>query len=194
MKVVVIIISAVLIALIAVQVFAWSSQQRTESYPYTLIQKYDSFETRAYDSSLFISVTLPPSSYKSASSKGFSILANYIFGGNKENKKIAMTTPVAMSMEDSMTMMFMVPKKYSQGNAPAPNEEKIKFKKEPAKNVAVIRFGGWANDARIEQYKALLISELAKEGIAHTNHFFFLGYNPPYEMVNRRNEVMVEIL
>jgi hypothetical protein len=32
-----------------------------------------------------------------------------IFFGNKENEKIAMTSPVTMSLEDSMTV-FMVPK------------------------------------------------------------------------------------
>jgi hypothetical protein len=38
--------------------------------------------------------------FKEASSQGFSILAGYIFGGNKENEKIAMTSPVTMSLED----------------------------------------------------------------------------------------------
>jgi hypothetical protein len=60
---------------------------------------------------LFTAVKLSTKEFKEASSQGFSILAGYIFGGNKENEKIAMTSPVTMSLEDSMTVMFMVPKK-----------------------------------------------------------------------------------
>jgi hypothetical protein len=37
------------------------------------------------------------------------------------------------------------------------------------------------------------MDELAKAKIAHTNAFTFLGYNPPFEVVNRRNEVVVEL-
>ena len=32
---------------------------------------------------------------------------------------------------------------------------------------------------------------LAKEKLQHTNKFTYLGYNPPYELFNRRNEVVV---
>ena len=129
--------------------------------------------------------------FKKASSQGFSILAGYIFGGNKTNEKIAMTSPVSMSLEDSMTMMFMVPKKFSKENLPKPNQSEIKFHEEPAKTVAAITFGGWANSKKIEIYKNKLKASLNTLGISYTNHFYFLGYNAPYEVFNRRNEVTV---
>jgi hypothetical protein len=52
----------------------------------------------------------PQKEFKQASSQGFSILAGYILEEIKRNEKIAMTSPVTMSLEDSMTVMFMVPK------------------------------------------------------------------------------------
>jgi len=90
-------------------------------------------------------------------------------------------------------MMFMVPKKYKKESLPQPNQSQIEFREEPAKVVAAITFGGWADDERIAEYKQKLITALDKEGIAYTNKFYLLGYNPPFELVNRRNEVIVEL-
>ena len=96
-----------------------------------------------------------------------------------------------MSLEDSTTMMFMVPKSFNKNTLPIPNQSEIKPKEEPEKQVAVISFSGWANDKKIEKYKQKLIKALKKEGILYTNKFCFLGYNPPYEVFNRRNEIIV---
>ena len=104
-----------------------------------------------------------------------------------------MTSPVTMSLEDSMTMMFMVPKKLKKESLPQPDNSKIEFKEVPKKTVAAIRFGGWANDKKIKQYKQKLISALKEKEIAYSNNFFFLGYNPPYEIFNRKNEIIVEL-
>lgn len=190
----VLIIFAVLILLFAIiQIYAMSSRTSIENYPYTVVKKFDDFEIRNYEASLFTSVKLGTSEYESASSAGFSVLGGYIFGGNEKNEKIAMTSPVAMSLEDSMTMMFMVPKDYKKENLPKPNSSDIEFREEPAKTVAAIRFGGWANTKNIEEYKVKLTNALDREGIEYTNRFFLLGYNPPYDLVNRRNEVIVEL-
>ena len=104
-----------------------------------------------------------------------------------------MTSPVSMSLEDSVTMMFMVPNKLIKENLPQPDESKIKFKEEPSKTLAAISFGGWANDEKIEEYKQKLMSALDAEGISYSNKFYFFGYNPPYEVFNRKNEIVVEL-
>ena len=183
----------IILVFIAIQLFAMSGQRNIETYPYTVIKKYDAFEVRSYEATLFSTVELPGNSYKGASNKGFSILAGYIFGGNDKSEKIAMTSPVAMSLEDTMTMMFMVPKKYNKETLPKPNESKIEFKEEPAKIVAAITFGGWASDEVIEKYKQELKAALDSKGIKYTNRFYFLGYNPPFEVLNRKNEIIVEL-
>lgn len=175
------------------QIFSAKSQRDIETYPYELVNSFETFEIRNYEASLFTSVRIPSNEYKKVSSTGFSILANYIFGNNKEKQKIAMTSPVAMTLEDTVTMMFMVPKEMNRDNLPQPNNSDIKFVEEPAKTVAVIRFGGWADDTKINKYKQQLIAALDEKGINHTNKFYFLGYNPPYEILNRRNEIMVEL-
>lgn len=169
------------------------SQRNIETYSYSVEKKYDAFEIRNYAASLFTSVKLNTKDYSTSSSKGFSILAGYIFGGNDKKQKIAMTSPVAMSLEDSITMMFLVPKQYKKDALPQPNQSQIKFREEPAKRVAAITFGGWANDDKIAEYKAELMAALDAENIKYSNHFYFLGYNPPYEVFGRKNEIIVEL-
>ncbi|HCD68095.1 MAG TPA: soul heme-binding protein [Bacteroidetes bacterium] len=190
MKILFAITVTITLIFIIIQLFAKKSQQGIETYPYTVLKTYDGFEIRQYESRLFTSVKLTSNDYSKVSSKGFSILAGYIFGGNETNEKITMTSPVAMSLDDSMTMMFMVPKD-SENKLPKPNDNQIQFKEEPAKKVAAITFGGWANQEKIDQYKTQLIEALKAQNIAFTDQFYFLGYNAPYETSNRRNEVIV---
>ena len=193
MKIILIIAGFILMGVVVVQLFAFKSQRNIETYNYIVQKKYDSFEIRTYEKTLFTTVQLPTSDFKNSSGKGFSVLAGYIFGGNDRNEKISMTSPVAMSIEDSMTMMFMVPKKYSLDELPKPNNSLITFQEVPSKTVAAIRFSGWANDLKIEKYKRELILSLEKEGINYNDQFYFFGYNAPYELFNRRNEIIVEL-
>ncbi|MBT3740581.1 MAG: heme-binding protein [Polaribacter sp.] len=193
MKILLTIFGVILLIFIIVQLFAINGQKNIETYSYVVTKKYDAFEIRNYEASLFTYVKLSGNKYRDESSKGFSILAGYIFGGNEKNEKIAMTSPVAMSLEDSMTMMFMVPKKFKKETLPKPDQSEIKFQEEPKKTVAAITFSGWANDEKIEKYKQKLKSALEAKEIPYTNRFFFLGYNPPYEIFNRKNEIIVEL-
>jgi hypothetical protein len=193
MKIVMILLVVILTLFTSVQIYFLSGQRNIESYPYVVKKKYKRFEIRSYETTLFTSVKLSTKGYKNSSRKGFSILARYIFGNNERNEKIAMTSPVTMSLGDTMTMMFMVPKKFNKNMLPRPNQSDIEFKEEPAKTMAAIRFSGWANDTKIEKYKQQLISALDAEGIKYANRFYFFGYNAPYELFNRKNEILVEL-
>lgn len=193
MKTTIIIISILLLIAIA-QVSISKSTQQTEQYSYKVIKSFDKFEIRKYDAALFSSVVLNKKGYKQSSSEGFGILAGYIFGDNESNEKIAMTSPVLMELGDTAKMMFLVPKKYSLENLPNPKNNKIVFEKQEEKIIAAIRFDGWADDEKIEKYKTILRDELVKEKLSFRDKFMFLGYNPPYEVMNRRNEVVVELV
>ena len=193
MQILLILLGVILIAFVVIQLFAFNSQRNIETYTYVVDKKYDTFEIRSYEATLFTSVKLSTKGYKNSSSKGFSILAGYIFGNNERNEKISMTSPVTMTLEDSMTMMFMVPKELKKEMLPKPDQSLIEFKEEPAKTVAAISFNGWANDKKIEKFKQELKSALEAEGITYSDRFYFLGYNAPYEVFNRKNEVIVEL-
>ena len=193
MKIAIIALGVILLAFICIQLYFIHLQRNIETYPYVVKKKYQQVEIRSYETTLFTSVRLSTKGYKNSASQGFSILAGYIFGNNERNEKIAMTSPVSMSLEDTMTMMFMVPKKFKKDMLPKPNQTGIEFTQEPAKNLAAITFSGWANDTKIEKYKQDLKAVLDAEGIKYTNQFYFFGYNAPYEVFNRKNEVIVEL-
>ncbi|TBN03980.1 heme-binding protein [Hyunsoonleella flava] len=194
MKTILIILGALGLIFVIVQViYYYKIQSNIETYPYEVVKDYDTFEIRNYEASLFTSVKLNEGNYKETSSKGFSVLAGYIFGDNKKNEKIAMTSPVAMTIEDNSTMMFMVPGKFNKEDLPEPTNNAITFKEMPAKKVAAITFGGWANDEKINEYKEKLVAALKASNIKHTNNFYFFGYNAPFEIIKRKNEVIVEL-
>ena len=193
MKIILSIFGIILILFVISQLFFLNSQRNIETYAFTIIDSYETIEIRQYEASLFTSVQMSSNNYRKTSSKGFSVLAGYIFGGNDKEEKIAMTSPVAMSLKDSTTMLFLVPKKYTRDNLPVPNDSSIEFKDVPEKKVAAISFGGWANDSKIASFKKKLIGVLNSKGIKYTDNFYFLGYNAPMEVFNRKNEIIVEL-
>ena len=193
MKIILSIFGIILMLFVISQLFFLNSQRNIETYAFKIIDSYETIEIRQYEASLFTSVQMPSNNYRKTSSKGFSVLAGYIFGGNDKEEKIAMTSPVAMSLKDSTTMLFLVPKKYTRDNLPVPNDSSIEFKDIPEKRVAAISFGGWANDSKIASFKKKLIDVLNSKGIKYTDNFYFLGYNAPMEVFNRKNEIIVEL-
>ena len=193
MKIILSIFGIILMLFVISQLFFLNSQRNIETYAFTIIDSYETIEIRQYEASLFTSVQMPSNNYRKTSSKGFSVLAGYIFGGNDKEEKIAMTSPVTMSLKDSTTMMFLVPKKYTRDNLPVPNDSSIEFKDVHEKKVAAISFGGWANDSKIASFKKKLIDVLESKGIQYTDNFYFLGYNAPMEVFNRKNEIIVEL-
>lgn len=180
--------------MILAQSFITKSTNQTEPHSYQVVKVYDKFEIRKYESALFSSVKLTSKSYKESSGSGFRVLAGYIFGDNKKNEKIAMTTPVVMELGDTTKMSFKVPDGYTIEKLPQPNNSDIIFEQQKEKIIAAIRFDGWASDEKIKYYTSILTEELAKEKIEHKSTFSFLGYNPPYELINRRNEIAVELI
>ena len=194
MKITMIILISILSLLAVAQILISKNTRNTEQHKYVVLKKFDKFEVRKYEAAVFSSVKLNVDSYKETSGMGFRILAGYIFGDNESNEKIAMTSPVAMEISDTSKMSFMVPKDMNVDKLPKPNNKDIIFEKQNEKIMAAVQFDGWADDEKIEYYKSILIEELSKQNLAHYNKFSFLGYNPPFDLVDRRNEVVVELI
>jgi len=193
LKTILIILSIIVFAFLIFQAYFIYTQKHIETHQYKTIKTVGAIEIRKYESALFTSIKLNTGDYDKAGSEGFKALGGYIFGSNETEENIAMTSPVNMSLEDSVTMQFMVPKQYKKEDLPRPNQEEIEFTKMPEKTVAAITFGGWANKERIEKYKGILKETLNKNNITHNNNFSFLGYNAPFEVFNRKNEIIVEL-
>ena len=93
----------------------------------------------------------------------------------------------------SSTMSFVMPAEYDTTNLPKPNNADVKIETSPEEYVAAITFGGFASDSDIKKYSEQLAKALKKADISHDGNFRFLGYNPPFQLVDRTNEIIVRI-
>lgn len=172
----------------------FSRDNRTEQQSFKVLKKFNDFEIRYYPEAVLATVYSNAQSYRELSGPGFNTLAGYIFGGNNNNEKIAMTAPVHMDIEkDKSSMSFVMPGKYTLEELPSPNNPSVKVSKSPEDHVAVIRFSGWANDIKIKEYSEALGKLLRENNIIHKGNFRYLGYNPPFQLNNRRNEIIVSV-
>ena len=150
-------------------------------------------EIRRYPDLILAQTQLDSNTYSENSSLGFRRVAGYIFGGNEQGQKIAMTSPVVMEMGAQTQMAFVMPKQYSMDALPDPSNPNVKIAKKEARTLAVLRFGGYSDDAKIQEKAAELRSLLTKEGIAFDPKLIYMGYNAPWDFIGRRNEVAFEL-
>ena len=191
--------------------FFTGSAMAIEEPEYTVIEKSGAFELRAYSPKI-VAETVVSGSMDKASSAGFRLIADYIFGNNTsrtgENEKISMTAPVTMepkSEKISMTapvsmeqtggqwrVHFVMPAQYTLETLPKPNNPVVTLREVPASNYAVIRFSGFAGEDKVANKAAELMKWLDGKGITPVGKPELARYNPPWTLpFFRRNEVMV---
>ncbi len=179
---------------VLIQSIVIMASNKTEKQKYTVIQKDKDFEIRFYPSATLATIESRATNYRDLSSPGFRKLAGYIFGNNESSAQISMTTPVHMDVNDTLsTMSFVMPSSYNPQNLPKPNDAGVKIIQIADEYVATIRFGGYVNDNNLKFYTEKLKNILIQKGIKSTGHFRFLGYNPPYQFIGRRNEIIVSV-
>lgn len=192
MKTFLIITSIIIVVFLATQIYFIMAKTETQSYQ--VIKKEKDFEIRKYPSATMATVSMDAKSYKELSSTGFRKLASFIFGENKDQKNIAMTSPVHMHINDSeSSMSFVMPSEYNRENLRTPDNSEIKIETTAEEYVAAIHFVGYANDEDIKKYADQLENSLKLSGIEYFGNFRFLGYNAPYQVLDRKNEIIVSI-
>jgi hypothetical protein len=166
----------------------------TEEQTYTVVERFGALEVRHYPQAMMATVEVPDTAYRSASGTGFRRLAGYIFGDNEAGEKIAMTAPVHMETDaDRMRMSFVMPAERAQAPLPAPKDGGVVLHMAEAEHVAVIRFGGFMRDGSMADMERKLLAELERHGLEPIGQVRFMGYDPPWQMIGRRNEVAVGV-
>jgi len=194
MKIFLIAASILIAILIVFQIYISMSVNKTETQAYKLIRAEDNFEIRYYPAATMAKISSNAKSYRDLGSSGFGQLAKYIFGGNSEKKQIAMTSPVHMDVGDTgSTMAFVLPSAYKLSDLPKPNDPDISIVTSEPEYVAVVKFSGFANTASINKHKAILENALKDKHMSYHGDFRYLGYNPPFQLFGRRNEVIVAL-
>ena len=164
-----------------------------ETPKYQVVKTFGKVEIRKYPNLILAQTKLGSSEYKSSGNNGFRTVANYIFGGNSKQQKIAMTAPVIMDMGDSASMSFVMPAEYEMDDLPKPASDQVKIRKQESKTLAVLRFGGYSDDEKIQKYAERLEEVLTENNIKVKSALLYMGYNAPWDVVNRRNEVAFEV-
>jgi hypothetical protein len=194
MKKMIIALGVIILILVVFQSFMVASTNNTEKQAYKVIKKEEGFEIRYYPPATFATIQSSAKNYRELSGNGFRKIAGYIFGNNESSSKIAMTTPVHMDISnEGSSMSFVMPSAYDINTLPRPNDANVQLHQTPGEYVAAIAFGGFANDASIKKYASELEKALEKKEIKSIGHFRYLGYNPPYQLVGRKNEIIVTV-
>jgi hypothetical protein len=184
---------------------------RSEETPrYEVLLKQEPFEIRKYQPYL-AAQTEVEGDFKESQNKAFRILAQYIFGENMSQKKIAMTAPVVQEpqsekiamtapvtqaeIQGKWVMTFMMPSQYTKSSLPQPKDSRVKIIEVQEKYIAVRSYSGfWSkqkNDKLGEELKQWLSQKKEWQAVGVIQ---FAGYNPPWTLpFLRRNEALIEV-
>ena len=158
MKFLLIAAAVLVVFLLLAQFMIARSTDHTEQQPYTVLYSEGAFEIRSYPPVIMASVENPDSTWRGSANKNFRRLAGYIFGNNREEKKIAMTAPVHMENTGSGSRMsFVMPAAMEMKDLPSPQDDGVLISSVGADTVAVLRFSGFAGDNDIHDKKVELM-------------------------------------
>jgi hypothetical protein len=149
-------------------------------------------------------------SAEDAGNQAFPILAGYIFGKNKGEKKFAMTAPVTqaaapvrMDMTAPVTqaavaggtrVQFVLPKGVTLATAPEPIDPRVQLRLVPAGTWAVLRYSGTWSQANYLEHLDGLKAALQAAGVATQGEPVLARYNAPFTpWFMRRNEVWLAL-
>lgn len=180
-----------------------------EEPSYTVVRAFPEFDIRAYAAYTVAEVVLaPPAS--DAGNRAFPILAGYIFGKNKGERKLAMTAPVTQTpvpvklamtapvtqsaSTDGILVQFVLPKGTTMENAPEPIDTRVTLREVPPKRVAAIRYSGTWSEANYQTHLRKLQEGLRAAGIAWKGEPVLSRYDGPLTpWFMRRNEVWLQV-
>ena len=183
-----------------------------EEPAYEVIRTLGDVEVRQYAPYVVAEVRIDADADE-AGNLAFPILAGYIFGKNKGEKKFEMTAPVTQvaapqrlemtapvtqtavpGAAGSYLIQFVLPKGVTLASAPEPIDPRVTLREVPASRVAVIRYSGWWSEANYAEHLARLRSVLKAAGVNAIGEPVFSRYNPPFmPWFLRRNEIWLTV-
>jgi len=171
---------------------------------------YGDVQTRQYPSYLWASTDVDGTQFDVAQNIGFERLFDYISGQNADNITIDMTTPVLTyvqpgqgpNCETTFTISFFIPFMYqTDAGPPSPTAPEVYISTIGPLQVAVDEFSGYALQPEILARTAALSDKVQEEeqlsidtseGMDGT--WWEAGYDPPFRVTNRHNEVWVPVV
>jgi hypothetical protein len=181
-----------------------------EEPSYETVMQRGAFEVRRYAPYVVAEVRVT-GDFEQAGGRAFRLLANYIFGGNQGQRKMAMTAPVIqapaepvkMAMTAPVTQMaegegwrvqFVLPSDVSLETAPIPNNPQVTIRQEPARTIAVMRYSGMWTAANYAEQLSQLKASAQEAGVALQGEPVLSRFNGPFTLpFLRRNEIWMAV-
>ena len=182
----------------------------TEEPEYQIVRSIGDVELRQYASYAVAEVVVPGPAGE-AGNQAFPILAGYIFGKNKGERKLAMTAPVtqtAVPVKLEMTapvtqtsapggflVQFVLPKGVTAVSAPEPLDARVQLRDVSPEQIAVIRYSGFWSESNYNEHLAVLQTALRGANLQWTGEPVYSRYNPPFTpWFMRRNEIWLRLV
>jgi hypothetical protein len=187
--------------------------QAIEEPDYQVIRTFDHVELRHYAPYVVAEVVVNASP-EDAGSQAFPILAGYIFGNNKGERKLEMTAPVTqtavpapvpvrMDMTAPVTqsavpggiqVQFVLPKGVTLATAPEPTDPRVQLRLEPSRDWAVLRYSGTWSQSNYLEHLSELKAALQAAGVETQGEPVLARYNAPFiPWFMRRNEIWLAL-
>ncbi|MDP2986528.1 heme-binding protein, partial [Hydrogenophaga sp.] len=181
----------------------------TEEPSYQVVREFSGIEVREYAAYTVAEVVVAGPAGE-AGGQAFPVLAGYIFGKNKGERKFDMTAPVTqtaapvkMEMTAPVTqsvqaggflVQFVLPKGVTVANAPEPLDSRVQLRDVSPHQVAVLRYSGFWSEANDNEQLLKLQSALKAANLVWTGDPVFSKYDPPFKpWFLRRNEVWLRL-
>jgi hypothetical protein len=181
----------------------------TEEPAYRVIHQLDGAEVRLYAPYVVAEVEVAGPA-EDAGSAAFPILASYIFGKNKGEKKLEMTSPVSqaaapvkLEMTAPVTqaataggflVQFVLPSGVTLATAPEPLDARVRLREVPARRGAVIRYSGFWTQSNYQEHLEKLQATLRSANIEWAGEPVLSRYDPPFKpWFLRRNEIWLSL-
>ena len=185
----------------------------TEEPKFTLLEKSEPFELRAY-APLIVAEVKVDGDLDAASNQGFRLIAAYIFGKNQVSEKISMTAPVGIESSDQnksakiamtapvniesnagkWTVSFVMPSEYTMESLPKPLNPRVQLRQIPSVKRAVIVFTGFNSEHKVAEKTLELEEWMRSKNLQAVGVPRFARYNPPWSLpFMRRNEIMIDV-
>lgn len=180
-----------------------------EEPTYTVERQFEAIEVRTY-APYTVAEVIVDANADDAGNLAFPILAGYIFGKNKGERKLAMTAPVTQSavpvklemtapvtqaaVSGGFLVQFVLPLGVTVNNAPEPLDLRIKLREMPEKKVAVIQYSGLWSESNYSEHLTKLQLAMKGAGLEWVGEPVFSRYNAPFTpWFMRRNEIWLQI-
>lgn len=164
---------------------------------YEVLSSEKNYETRKYHPAKWVSTAVQSMEHEKARSAGFQRLFQYITGENKSEMKVEMTAPVSTRVEpgagpnceSTFTVSFFIPPEH-QENPPQPKNPNVFIEERPGFEAYVRSFGGFANeDSWVTEAKKLSEDLKEKTSEIRPDFWYTAGYNSPFQLFGRTNEI-----